>query len=337
MSEKRAVVAGDLNYVDTYDDDWVAGFFDSESSDYPGTGITNFMVEVINNRLYKLIGKKLTPNIINRQDNNGNTALHYLLTSNENFDKLQMLKFVTNFDPDLDLPNNNGITVRQLLYDLSLIDKRYEYFIADTYYDSGIIPSDILDSILLYLDYNDIITLCNTSYKFSKKYCNNPNNYIWINMYIRDISEDISSVKDFKDTYYTLMKIYIQITLSLINLELDLKFIRDRVIFLMKNRAHKLVNNLYQKYGNGHLSIFKDFSVVKESIIYQFNYIAKDYIKSYLFDMEYYNSLNILAAENNNIEMVSFLINKGASNINEIRKIATRENNTTLLSILPPP
>lgn len=72
------------------------------------------------------------------------------------------------------------------------------------YFEPEFTNDDIILSILNYLDYNDIITLCIISEKFTTKYWQNNNDntgddhYVWRMLYLRDISNTLSGRIKFK-------------------------------------------------------------------------------------------------------------------------------------------
>lgn len=314
----------------------VKGRLDEEFYEYPESGISNFMVIVMRGYV-DLMGDNIPSNILNAQDKNGNTALHFLLSQEGHTDrKFRMLSILSKFDIDIDIPNNDGITPRMIIYDLIRDNPEYDYYLSGLYYyTSTDVPVDIIIEIMKYLNYADIETLCSTSFDFNTRFCKNGNSLIWRYLYSRDISTDSlvglsNKMKEgisVKDKYIGIMEIYnkrltgnVLVTMSK----------------LMENGADKMVYEIYEE-NKRNLNITEQLT--KMAIQYRYDYIVKELIDDSLkiSSIPSNTKLNAylnFAALYNNIDIISFLVTRGANSFNAALHEAVRRENIEAVKML---
>lgn len=145
-------------------------------------------------------------------------------------------------------------------------DKRCKYDDDLYYFDSNYVNNDIIQMIVLYLDYIDIINLCIVSERFTRQYWNNGNHQLWKSLYLKDISDNIfyrkmytnlegeTKMMSYKKKYINLMIMYdIELTYETTN-----QIFSEKNVYLLyiihKCKAEKMALRFVQNFSPSYIT-----------------------------------------------------------------------------------
>lgn len=232
------------------------GSLGGETDLYPGTGITKLMVivslgdkDLLMNDSHK---RTINSHSVNKQTNNGDTALHYALIDPNN---KYMVSYLLENGANVYISNNEGVTPYDMIKNhaesdewfqqlMLMLDKNREVIRSDDMNMFDLLPKDVRDTIIInYLSYDDFVNLCTTSDLFKNRYYeNNGNSIIWITFFKNNISIKLPAFDEKKQ----IRDIYLELYNNLYNFHINLDNEWYNKMNDLKNKgAYKLIYKLF--------------------------------------------------------------------------------------------